>query len=225
MNIDNISKIVGIVVSIATIINAISKGERNNKLIERYFDEVLSVYVKERKENVGIDPVIFIRERFDINDYFIPSYIFYLVDKFDEERLHKVLMNDYRVNFPNKRNLINSGIVSMLLIILMIAINVYLAVAILSFLSAVLMYLLSVIDIIFSTGMNSSKDLIYATCLLIFSGIIGVAYVYFAYDFTTDDYTLMNNQMEKKINKKVKYFNQESIVYNFFNRGDDYYIN
>lgn len=225
MNIDNISKIVGIVVSIATIINAISKGERNNKLIERYFDEVLSVYVKERKENVGIDPVIFIRERFDINDYFIPSYIFYLVDKFDEERLHKVLMNDYRVNFPNKRNLINSGIVSMLLIILMIAINIYLAVAILSFLSAVLIYLLSVIDIIFSTDMNSSKDLIYATCLLIFSGIIGVAYVYFAYDFTTDDYTLMNNQMEKKINKKVKYFNQESIVYNFFNRGDDYYIN
>lgn len=225
MNIDNISKIVGIVVSIATIINAISKGERNNKLIERYFDEVLSVYVKERKENVGIDPVIFIRERFDINDYFIPSYIFYLVDKFDEERLHKVLMNDYRANFPNKRNLINSGIVSMLLIILMIAINIYLAVAILSFLSAVLMYLLSVIDIIFSTDMNSSKDLIYSTCLLIFSGIIGVAYVYFAYDFTTDDYTLMNNQMEKKINKKVKYFNQESIVYNFFNRGDDYYIN
>lgn len=225
MNVENISKIVAIGASMATIFNAILKSDKHNKLIESYFDEVLSVYVKERKENVGIDPVSFIRDRFDINDYFIPSYVFYLVDKHDEERLHKVLMDDYRTNFPSRRNLISRGIFTILLTIIMIIINIYVAGAAISFLGAVCVYLLSVVDVVLSTDMNTSKDLIDATLWLIFMGIVGVTYVYFAYDFTTDDYTLMNNQMEKKINKKVKYFNRESVVWNFFNRNDDYYIN
>lgn len=225
MNVENISKIVAIGASMATILNAILKSEKHNKLIESYFEEVLCVYVKERKENVGIDSVSFIRDRFDIDDYFIPSYVFYLVDKHDAERLHKVLMDDYRTNFPSRRNLVSRGIFTILLAILMVIINIYAAGAVISFLGAICLYLLSVVDVVFSTDLNTSKNLIDATLRLIFMGIIEVTYVYFAYDFTIDDYTLMNNQIEKKINKKIKYFNQESIAWNFFNRGDDYYIN
>lgn len=221
MNADNISKIVAIGASMATIFNAILKNEKHNELIQCYFEKVLSVYVKERKEHMGIDPVAFIKDRFDINDYFIPSYIFYLVDKGDEERLHKVLMDDYRTNFPSRRNLISRGIFTILLTIIMIIIIIYIGGAIMSFLGAVFVYLLSVL----STDMKTSKDLRDATLGLIFIGIVGVTYVYFAFDFTTDDYTLMNNQMEKKINRKVKYFDKTSIVWKFFNRYDDYYIN
>lgn len=225
MNIDNISKIAGSFVSIATIINTISKVEKHNKLTERYFDEVLSVYVKERKRNKKINPVVFIKEKFYIKDYFIPSYIFYLVDKSDEERLHKVLMDDYRSKFPSQRNLIANGIISMLLIIIMILINIYLALAIISGFGAVFMCFLSVVNIIFSQDINTSSDFIHAMGYCIFIVIVVGAYLYFAYNFTTDDYTLTIKQIEKKIKKKVKYFDKKSIVWKLFNRNDDYYIN
>ncbi|MBZ6007297.1 hypothetical protein K1514_15495 [Paraclostridium bifermentans] len=225
MNVDNISKIVGVVVSIATIINTISKVDKHNKLIERYFDEALSVYVKESKKNKKINPVVFIKERFDIKDYFIPSYIFYLVDKSDKERLHKVLMDDYRSKFPSQRNLIANGIISIFLIIIMIFINIYLALAIVSAFSAAFMCFLSVVNIIFLKDINASRDFMSAMGHCIFIGIVTGAYVYYAYNFTEDDYTLTIKQIEKKIKKKVKYFDKKSIFWRLFNRHDDYYIN
>ncbi|UEL48092.1 hypothetical protein [Terrisporobacter hibernicus] len=45
-----------------------------------------------------------------MNDYYIPSYIFYLEDKNEKELLHKVLIVDYRNNFPRKRNSISNAI-------------------------------------------------------------------------------------------------------------------
>lgn len=225
MSIGNISIIVGIFISIVTIINTFSKLEKNTKLVECYFKKVLRVYVKEYKKNGGIDPVTFIKDRFDIRDYFIPSYIFYLVDKSDREKLHKVLMTDYRIKFPSKKNLIGDGMFNIILIFLMILINVIFLESIGDFLRGVFTSFSSFFELDFLINANSDKDKIFSIFYYVLIGSIELTYVVIANKFIVDDYILTIKQIEKKINKKVKVFDNKSRIYRFIYENYDYYIN
>lgn len=216
-----------LIVSIITTLNTFSNLEKNNKLIENYFKKVLKVYVKEHRENEELDPVAFIKERFNFNHYFIPSYIFYLVDKSDKEKLHKVLMTDYRVNFPSKTNLIGRGVVNVLLLVLIIIINVIAFLGVASVLSAVFISFLSLFK--FKAFANSSKDIIVSILCLILMAIVCIAYTFVVNKLTIDDYTLKTKQIKKKIKRKVKHFDRKSIVKRFLKIGSDnevsdYYI-
>ncbi len=101
--------IIGAVIAfISTFLN--KEISKNEKLLDKYFEDVLSVYVGEYKKNRTINPVKFIKRRYNMNNNFIPSYIFYLVDGNDKDRLHKVLIVDYMKNFPSSHNNINRTI-------------------------------------------------------------------------------------------------------------------
>ncbi len=112
MNLDDYIKIIGLIVPIMAFIGTIFNSEKNktDKLKENYFEKLLAVYVNEYKSHRNLNAVKFINKRCTMNDYYIPSYIFYLEDKNEKELLHKVLIVDYRNNFPRKRNSISNAI-------------------------------------------------------------------------------------------------------------------
>ncbi|MBE6061213.1 MAG: hypothetical protein E7215_13740 [Clostridium sulfidigenes] len=101
-------KLLGIVGAIITFIITFFNKEQSKcgKLEQEYFEKLLVLYVNEYMKNNEVNSIRFIKKKFNRRDYFIPSYIFYLVDKGDKVLLHKVLIEDYREKCPNNANVI-----------------------------------------------------------------------------------------------------------------------
>ncbi|WP_194190817.1 hypothetical protein [Clostridium chrysemydis] len=71
---------------------------------KKYFEGVLALYIERYKKNGDIKPVRFINEHYTYEDYYIPPYVRYLIDHNDDVKLHKVLIEDYKCNFPSEKN-------------------------------------------------------------------------------------------------------------------------
>lgn len=212
MSFDNLIKIATLVISVIITVNSFSKLEKNKKLSDDYFEKVLSVYVKKYKCSANINPLNFVKRRFDISDYFIPSYIFYLVDKGEKEKLHKILIIDYREKFPSETNTIFEGMNKMITIASFILLLTYSLVMVLAVIIGGFLIISSAIDIIFSRiGINSLKAII--SSIFIFS--IGIILRFVFISFIHDEYTMKNKIIEKIVKRKEK---------NFDKNKDKYYI-
>lgn len=66
MDLRNFIPIVTLTSTIITMVSTFSKIGENNKLIQIYFEKVANAYVKEYKNNKNIDPVYFIKGKFNI---------------------------------------------------------------------------------------------------------------------------------------------------------------
>lgn len=213
MNLDNYASIIPLIISVIVTINTFSKLEKSNKLSEDYFEKAISLYVKEYKGNPNINPLDFIKQRFNIKDYFIPNYIFYLVDNGQKEKLHKILMVDYRQKYPNKENNIFNGIYNISVIFMYILAFAYIALITIVSILGITIFISLIKDMVIYQTMDSNniRDMI----ILILIFIASIIMIFLFKIIIHDDYVIKNKQIEKVIKRKEKQFEK----YN-----DSYYI-
>lgn len=92
----------GISVVIAIIACFNKEQEKGEKLQDEYF-KILTEYFEIKKANPYMNTLEYIR-KFKFKKCCIPSYIFYVADQNDEERLKKLLLVDYWDYYPNVVN-------------------------------------------------------------------------------------------------------------------------
>ncbi len=207
MSFDNLIKITTLAISVIVTINSFSKLEKNTKLSDDYFENVLSVYAKKYKCNVNINPLNFIKRKFDLSDYFIPSYIFYLVDKGDKEKLHKILMVDYNDKFPSKTNSIFNGIYNISTLAIFILLFIYCLLTTVVVISVGLLVICLLSDIILS-GKVDIND-IRGVGISILTCVITISFIFISRDLIEDDYTMKNKYIEKIIKRKERIFDKD----------------
>lgn len=213
MNLDNYIKIITFVSSIIALLNTFSKLGENTKLSQDYFEKVLSIYVKEYKNNTNLDSIEFIKRRFNISDYFIPSYIFYLVDKEKSDQLHKVLMIDYRKKFPNKMNGFARGINNAGILALGITAFIYYFFLAGAVISIVFLLICLIGNAIFSKTMDI-KDIHNLEILILMIAVSIIMIFQFFYTIIkADDYNMKNKHIENIIQSKEEEFNKEKGYY------------
>ncbi len=78
--------------------------KKNLDLKEEYFKNILVPYINRYRKNKNINSIKFLKSKYEESIYFIPPYIFYLVDENNKVDLHKVLIEDYKENFPSSKN-------------------------------------------------------------------------------------------------------------------------
>ncbi len=88
-----ITAIVGIITIVGTYFS--KEYDKYTQLEEEYFKKVLADYIGCYNNNNNINPINFLKKRYNYNDYYIPPYIFYLIKENKKEDLHKVLISDY----------------------------------------------------------------------------------------------------------------------------------
>lgn len=212
MKIDDWIKIITLIISVVVTMNTFSKLEKSTKLSEDYFEEVLSTYAKEYKCNKNINTLKFIKRRFDINDYFIPSYVFYLVDSGDKVKLHKILMIDYRDKFPSESNSIFNGFLNIVTLILSIMVFIFSSVIIFIGIYTAILIIPLIFKIIFYGNFDMDCMRIIAVSILIC--IVLIIFRRTSKKILESEYTMKNNSIEKIIRRKE----------NEFDNSEDYYI-
>lgn len=211
MSFDNLIKITTLAISVIVTINSFSKLEKNTKLSDDYFQNVLSVYAKKYKCNININPLNFIKRKFDLSDYFIPSYIFYLVDKGEKEKLHKILMVDYNEKFPSKTNSIFNGIYNISTLAIFILLFIYCIFTTVVVISGGLLVICLIFDIIFSGKIDINY--IRGIGISILICIITISFILVSRNFIEDDYTMKIKYIEKIIKRKVRIFDKDKNNY------------
>lgn len=106
MNSVGIAQIATVIIGIITTASAYLNKENTKykKLNEKYLENVLIPYIASYKKNENINSVKYIKSNYDCKDYYIPPYIFYLVDNNKKEDLKKVLIEDYKKCFYSELN-------------------------------------------------------------------------------------------------------------------------
>lgn len=212
MKIDDWIKIITLIISVVATINTFSKLEKSTKLSEDYFEKALSTYAKEYKCNKNINALKFIKRRFDINDYFIPSYVFYLVDSGDKAKLHKILMIDYREKFPSKSNSTFNGFLNIGILILAIIVFIFYLVVITIITITVPLVIYLILEIAFSGKLD--MDSIWIIVRLILICIVAIIFIRASKKTLESEYTMKNKSIKKIIERKE----------NEFDKSKDYYI-
>lgn len=211
MNLEKYATILSLIISFISTMNRFSKSEKISKLSEDYFEKVISLYVKEYRDNPSIDPLDFIKRKFDIRDYFIPSYIFYLVDKGEKEKLHKILLVDYREKYPNKQNSIFNGLDNIGATFMYILVFVYSTLIILAFISGIFLLPSLITDMV--SYHTISNNNIRSIAIIILYFIIGIIIMFILQFDIHDDYVMKNKQIEKVIKRKEKEFKNNNKYY------------
>lgn len=185
------------------------------KLIDSYFDKVLVQYVHLYNEDNKINPLDFIKENYSMKDYYIPSYIFYLVKLEKKVELHKVLLEDYRNRFPNNTNCIFKTIDNLLYIYSFLEILVF-SILFLVPVLVVILISLNIISVIITNFSKGFKEGILSSVVgVIVIGVV-VIIIFFIFKYLSkviskdmkDEYTMKKNEIEELINKKVKNYNE-----------------
>ncbi|WP_283592786.1 hypothetical protein [Paraclostridium bifermentans] len=225
MKLEDYIKIITCISSIIAVLSTYSKFGENTRLSEEYFEKVLRIYIREYKRNKYLDPIKFIKRRFNIGDYFIPSYVFHLIDVGRKEQLHKVLIVDYREGFPNKRNRIELGIssISILLAGIMIFIYYFVLAAILVLMIITVICIVGNFVLAKTMDMNDVNNIKIMLLAIIISIILVV--VLFNNMAKSDNYSLKIEHIEKLIKKKENKFNKASnLKKNQLKKRKGYYI-
>ena len=213
MKTDDWIKIISLVSSIIALLNTYSKIGENNQLSENYFEKVLNIYIKEYSRNRALNPIKFIKRRFNRGDYFIPSYIFYLLEKEDQEKLHKVLIIDYREKFPSKKNKIAKGISNIDIFISGVMAFIYYFIMAICVVSVIVTLICLIGNLILSKSMDIEYVKIFEIAVLtIIIGVI-IIWQFIVLVIDSDDYSMKIRHIEKKINKKVNKFRDDEENY------------
>lgn len=217
-------KLVGIIGAVITFFITFFNKEQSkySKLEQEYFEKLLVPYINECMKNNGLNPVRFIKRSFNRKDYFIPSYIFYLVDNDERKLLHKVLVVDYREKYPNNINVILKTMDNIFHTIEFIFIFLY-------YIYIVFIFLLSMMTLKELFSMVSDMDIangnisnIKSYIGVIISIIVGVLIVVFflreLINDINDEYTIVNKKIKNMVKSKVKKYDKDR-------RKGKYYIN
>lgn len=225
-NLDLIS-VLTIIGSILTfIITYFNEGQKEyDRLLKEYFEKIVVVYINKYKKQNNINPVRFIKRNFKNDEYFIPSYILYLVKNNNKDELHKVIIEDYKEKFPNNKNNF---------------INTFESISNIISLSGMLFYLVSSIPIVFlivsgarnvieniyykakgvtggiTIGNITFNSIMYSIISFLFSVAMLIVLIFFTrytISITKDDYTFNEKKIKKIINKKVKEYNKKHKKY------------
>ncbi|TGY43175.1 hypothetical protein [Clostridium perfringens] len=172
--------------------------KKNLDLKEEYFKNILVPYINKYRKNKKINPIKFLKSKDEENIYFIPPYIFYLLDERNKVDLHKVLIEDYKENFPSSKNSIWKTFNRLDKIIDLISV----------FLLGILFGLISLLIIVLIIEMFKSTNfndvLKYIVYIVLF--IIGLVILTLLNrnSFKNDDYSSSKSIIIKRINKKKK---------------------
>lgn len=228
MNLDDCIKIIGLIVPIMVFIGTIFNPEKNktDKLKENYFEKLLAVYINEYKSNRNLNAVKFINKRYSMNDYFIPSYIFYLEDKNEKELLHKVLIVDYRNNFPQKRNSISNAINSIEWILRIASFYMYdfiralyiIAIFTIMFLISIIIFNINGSSVSIAIGAITIPEVVFYIFAIIIMIIILIVLKYIQEKMINkicDDYTMKEKEIEKILEKREQEYNNSDGYYIF----------
>lgn len=215
MNVDTFTKIATLVISIIVTTNTFSKSEKNIKLSDYYFEKVLVTYAKEYKNNPKIESLNFIKQKFNISNYFIPSYVFYLVDKGESEKLHKILINDYIQKIPGEKNNIFNGkysiivlFISLLRSLAYLVVVIYITYGIFSFGSLAF-------DIVSSKNINIKNIRLMGSSIYVC--IVAILFIFLSEKCILDEYTMKIGNIKEIIKRKERNFNR-------LNKNGKYYI-
>lgn len=176
---------------------------------ERYFKDVLAVYISKFRIDNKINPIKFLKQKKFEGSYFIPPYIWKLVNENKKEDLHKVLIVDYKNKYPSIENnefKIMNKISYMLQFICIILFAVMFS-----------LLIFIIVDVLFIIGIDLLnyfiwhinnfivKDYIaYVIGLLIsFFGLVGTKFVINKVMKIEGDYCTKINVVEKNIKNKV----------------------
>jgi|GEM_PF-1792827 len=225
-------KLLGIVGAVITFIITFFNKEQSKygKLEHEYFEKLLVPYINECMKNNGLNSVRFIKRRFNRKDYFIPSYIFYLVDNDDRQLLHKVLVEDYRDKYPNNTNVIFKTMDNIFHTMDFIFIFIYYI-----FIFVIVFFFLMTLKELFNmayyfindiaSGMNVANsnisNLKFYIVVMIITVIVLILTVWFVRAFINsinDEYTMIDKKIKSIVEKKERKYDKNK------NKGK-YYIN
>lgn len=172
--------------------------KKNLDLKEEYFKNILVPYINKYRKNKKINPIKFLKSKDEENIYFIPPYIFYLLDERNKVDLHKVLIEDYKENFPSSKNSIWKTFNRLDKIIDLISV----------FLLGILFGLISLLIIVLIIEMFKSTNLndVFKYIVYIILFIIGLVILTLLNrnSLKNDDYSSSKSIIIKLINKKKK---------------------
>lgn len=211
-------KVIALIGAIITFIVTYFNQEQKKylKQINIYFDKLLVPFMCEYKENNEINAVKFINKNYKNEDYFIPPYIMKMVKDNDKESLKKVLLEDYRCNFPNNSNGIWRtmdrifNVIDLIMVFIMVAMSFVSALLLISF----ILNILNLATSILSGAMGKS-----AFYIETFRNICGIGMMVPFIKFlrwlikntistTEDEYTMNCKKINKLIKTKVKKYNK-----------------
>lgn len=214
--------IVGICTAILTTITILigffnKEQKKYENCKQRYFEELLLVFMQEYKKDKNIDSINFINARFMYADYFVPMYIFYLVDCKEEKVLKKILLVDYIQNFPTARNVIFNALDGIFHRITFIFILVYI-VALISVSYMLTFCIIKLLWILVTNLFSFNVILIQGTLLGLLKGsFLSILFFLTMYCIYTglrdsinsnDEYTLNIKNIQKIIKRKEKIYDK-----------------
>lgn len=221
-NIDDIIKILGVVSVVIGVIVAYFNRDKVklDKSFDDYFDNFLLSYVKKYNKDRTIDTINFVEEKYIQGEYYIPSYVFYILkekhnDDLDKKRevLHKVLIFDYWNNYTSFRNTVSKAFNQMFNSTIFVLFIFYLLLVGILLVFLPLYLLIVIIDMPLNINVFlKSED---------FKTLFGLAFIlaityfvqYFIKNKLSNDYTIVTNDIEKIINKKIKEYENNKKKY------------
>ncbi|MCC0643841.1 MULTISPECIES: hypothetical protein [unclassified Clostridioides] len=221
-NIDNIIKILGVVSVVIGVIVAYFNRDKVklDKSFDDYFDNFLLSYVKKYNKDRTIDTINFVEEKYIQGEYYIPSYVFYILkekhnDDLDKKRevLHKVLIFDYWNNYTSFRNTVSKAFNQMFNSTIFVLFIFYLLLVGILLVFLPLYLLIVIIDMPLNINVFlKSEDF---KTLFGLAVILAITYFvqYFIKNKLSNDYTIVTNDIEKIINKKIKEYENNKKKY------------
>ncbi|GAA0085286.1 hypothetical protein UT300007_17250 [Clostridium sp. CTA-7] len=179
------------------------------KLSDEYFEKVLVEYINKYNENKTINTVKYIKRNYQKKDYFIPSYVFYLVENDEKELLHKILVVDYSNKFPNDSNIVKKTIDSVYKHMTLVIIFTYILCTLASLIFGI-MYLKILLETIYAYynegyHMLNKNNIISSIFMIILSmglSVVSIKMSKFMINSIQDEYTMEKKKIEKIIERK-----------------------
>lgn len=210
-------KIIALIGGVVTFIITYFNKEQNKyiKLVDDYFEKVLVKYVDLYNKDKKINPINFIQENYSMKDYFIPSYIFCLINSNRKVDLHKVLLEDYRERFPNNTNGIFRTIDNLRYTYSLFEVFIFSFLFIIPVLVIISMIISVVSLVITSFGEGFKEGMISSVAALIMIVVI-IIVVYHIFKYLAkyiakgmkDEYTMKTKEIEELIKNKVKSYDE-----------------
>ncbi len=203
------------IAAIATVYKVLFKNNEDKS--KQYFEKILLGFVNAHYIDNNMDCIEYIRNRISKKNEYIPTYLHYLVDNNDNSKLKKVLLFDYCRFYKNDDSELNKMLRVTEKIMHFILLFLYAgSIILLMFecLGGLIFFIFHTKSLVSETvsvfGLNFPRIAWY---LIFFIGIIIVIIVYaliisLFQSFHEDDYTLKTKNIEKLIEKKVKYYDK-----------------
>ncbi|HBG2118006.1 TPA: hypothetical protein OLY09_003726 [Clostridioides difficile] len=210
---------------IALIVYFKAEQKKRELYLDKYFEKLLTPYILEYKKNNTINSVKFIKKRYTIKDYYIPSYIFYLVENNKNEDLKKVLNVDYINNYPNNKNDINRAldkitqVVNFILVLIYIVLKIFVFCIILILCLCLLVFLIDFFKNVLghNTILKKDKLIIIESSIWLVAMYLSYMFCKFARENIMDNeyntYTRKRKCIEKNIIRKKKIYEKVSKKY------------